>query len=155
MRRVEEADYPAIILKIDEWWGGRTMTALLPRLFFQHFNDSSWVMEDDGEIVGFVVGFLSQTQDDTGYIHFVGVHPAYRSKGLGRQLYEQFFQAMRENGRHIVEAITSPINRGSVAFHTHLGFTIIPGDGVVNDIPVHRNYDGRGGDRVIFRKVLA
>jgi ribosomal protein S18 acetylase RimI-like enzyme len=155
MRRLQETDYPAIIAKVDEWWGGRAMTGLLPRLFFQHFSDSSWVIEDEGEIVGFLVGFLSQTHTDTGYIHFVGVHPAYRSKGLGRQLYEQFFQTMRDNRRHIVEAITSPMNRGSVAFHTRLGFTIVPGDGLVDAIPVHRNYDGRGGDRVILRKVLA
>lgn len=131
------------------------MVALLPRLFFQHFNDTSWVKEDDGEMVGFLVGFRSQSYDDTGYIHFVGVHPSYRSKGLGGQLYQQFFQAMRDNGRHIVEAITSPINRGSIAFHTRLGFTIVPGDGFLDAVPVHRNYDGRGGDRVIFRKVLA
>ncbi len=131
------------------------MVALLPRLFFQHFNDTSWVKEDDGEIVGFLVGFRSQTYGDTGYIHFVGVHPSYRSKGLGGQLYQQFFQAMRNNGRHIVEVITSPINRGSIAFHTRLGFTIVPGDGLLDAVPVHRNYDGRGGDRVIFRKVLA
>jgi hypothetical protein len=33
--------------------------------------------------------------------------------------------------------------------------SIVPGDGVVDAVPVHRNYDGRGGDRVVFRKVLA
>ena len=43
MRRLQEADYPAIISKIDEWWGGRTMTALLPRLFFQHFADRAGI----------------------------------------------------------------------------------------------------------------
>ena len=155
MRQLQESDYPVIVSKLDEWWGGRSMTGLLPRLFFQHFNDSSWVIEDHGEVVGFLVGFWSQTYRDTGYIHFAGVHPAYRSQGLGGQLYEQFFQAMRDTGRHIVEAVTSPVNRRSVAFHTHLGFTMVPGDGVVDSIPVHRNYDGRGGDRVIFRKVLA
>jgi len=98
MRRLQETDYPAIISKVDEWWGGRAMTALLPRLFFQHFNDSSWVIEDDGEIVGFLVGFLSQTYGDTGYIHFVGVHPAYRSKGLGGNFMSSSFRPCATTG---------------------------------------------------------
>lgn len=118
MRHLEETDYPAIISQLDAWWGGRSMRGLLPRLFFQHFNDTSWVIEDKGEVVGFLVGFLSQALRDTGYIHFVGVHPLYRTKGFGKQLYEQFFQAMRQNNRHMVEAITSrflSLNFGSWA----------------------------------------
>ncbi len=154
MRHLQETDYPAIISKLDEWWGGRPMRGLLPRLFFQHFSDTSWVIEDHGEVVGFLIGFLSQVFQDTGYIHFVGVHPLYRANGLGKQLYEQFFKAMRDHGRHIVEAITSPVNRESVAFHTRMGFVVVPGDAIVESIPVHRNYDGCGGDRVIFRKTL-
>ena len=40
------------------------MRAMLPRLFFEHFRDTSFVAEEDGEIVGFLCGFLSQTYPD-------------------------------------------------------------------------------------------
>lgn len=42
---------------------------------------------------------------------------------------------MRDNGRRTVEAIALPLNRGSVAFYTRLGFTIVPGDGIVDAVP--------------------
>lgn len=68
---------------MDEWWGGFGGSAgavqravLLPRLFFQHFTDSSWLAESsDGTLRGFLVGFLSPARSDVAYIHFVGVDP--------------------------------------------------------------------------------
>ena len=49
------------------------MAPILPKLFFIHFEGTSFVAEgDDGELIGFVCGFLSQTADDEAYIHFVG-----------------------------------------------------------------------------------
>ena len=52
------------------------MAAMLPKLFFVHFRDTSFVAEDDGGSPGFLCGFRSQTFDDEAYIHFVGVDPA-------------------------------------------------------------------------------
>jgi hypothetical protein len=37
---------------------------LLPRLFFQHFTDTSLVAERDGQMAGFLIGFLSQSPRD-------------------------------------------------------------------------------------------
>ena len=91
IRPVEPHDYPSIISVVDEWWGGRPMAAMLPKLFFVHFRSTSFAAVVDGEIVGFLIGFVSQTFPDQAYIHFVGVHPARRGAGLGRQLYEHFF----------------------------------------------------------------
>ena len=59
-----------------------------------HFCQTSFVAEQDGHVVGFVVGFVSQSYPDEGYIHFVGVHPGLRKGGLGHLLYERVFEAM-------------------------------------------------------------
>ena len=37
------------------------MAAMLPKLFFVHFRDTSFVAEDDGDLAGFLCGFRSQT----------------------------------------------------------------------------------------------
>jgi predicted GNAT superfamily acetyltransferase len=84
---------------LDEWWGGRRMVDMLPRLFFTHFRDTSFVAEREGEIAGFLVGFLSQSDSEAAYVHFVGVRPRERGSGLGRELYERFFAAARSRGR--------------------------------------------------------
>ncbi|GAA1595344.1 hypothetical protein GCM10009693_04090 [Leucobacter chromiireducens subsp. chromiireducens] len=46
------------------------------------------------------------------------------------------------------------MNAASIAFHTRLGFDIVPGDRLATGIPVHSDYDGPGKDRVCFRKRL-
>jgi ribosomal protein S18 acetylase RimI-like enzyme len=100
------------------------MRALLPRLFFEHFRETSFVAEDGGEVVGFLNGFLSQSSTDEAYIHFVGVRPDRRGTGLARELYDRFFAVARAHGRTLVRCVTSPVNEGSVAFHRALGFEV-------------------------------
>ena len=123
------------------------MAPMLPKLFFLHFEGTSFVAEDqEGDLVGFLCGFLSQTADDEAYIHFVGVTPDKRGEGLGRTLYEHFFDEVRSRGRRVVRCVTSPANEDSVAFHEALGFEV---DRVVPD------YDGPGEDRVLLVKRLS
>ena len=143
IRNAEPADYPRVIAVIDDWWGGRQMSAMLPKLFFVHFRDTSFVAEEDRELAGFLCGFRSQTYEHEAYIHFVGVDPARRCSGLGRELYERFFAEVAP--RRLIRAVTSPVNERSVAFHRALGFEV---EGV------HEDYDGRGESRVELVKNL-
>jgi len=122
------------------------MAPMLPRLFFLHFEGTSFVAEDEeGDLAGFLCGFLSQTNPEEAYIHFVGVSPEQRGGGIGRTLYERFFQEVRDQGRSVVRCVTSPVNPDSVAFHESLGFEV---DRVAED------YDGPGEDRVLLVKRL-
>lgn len=154
VRHAEPNDFEFVTTHINEWWGGRQMRDMLPKLFFVHFRETSFIVEEEGEIVGFLNGLFSQTYPDEAYIHFVGVHPDFRHAGVGRLLYESFFRAVRAQGRSTVRCVTAPINRNSIAFHTRMGFEIEPGDGEVDGVPVHSNYDGDGAARVLFVKRL-
>jgi GNAT superfamily N-acetyltransferase len=154
IRQLSTADYSSVISVIDQWWGGRQIADLLPRLFFEHFSNTSFAAERDGRLVGFLAGFISQSRPGEAYIHFVGVDPAQRGSGLGRLLYEAFFKAAEARGCVLVRAVTSPVNRGSVAFHQRMGFQLEPGDAQVDGIPVSSGYDGPGGDRVRFIRSL-
>ena len=102
IRQLATADYPFVISVIDRWWGGRPMADKLPRLFFEHFTDTSFAAERDGRLAGFLAGFISQSRPGEAYIHFVGVDPAQRGNGLGRLLYETFFQAAEARGAVLV-----------------------------------------------------
>jgi ribosomal protein S18 acetylase RimI-like enzyme len=154
LRHAEPDDYYFINSVINDWWGGRQLRDLLPKLFFIHFRDTSFIIEQNGEIIGFLNGFFSQTYPDQAYIHFVGVHPNHRHAGVARLLYEKFFEVARVAGRTTVQCITSPINKNSIAFHRRMGFEIEPGDGQEDGISVHTNYDGKGESRVLFIKRL-
>ena len=155
IRHPEEEDYYRIITVVNDWWGGRSMTEMLMRLFFVHFRDTSFIAEIDGEIVGFLIGFLSQTYPDEAYVHFLGVHPNFRKRGVALTLYERFFDAVRQRGRGIVRLVTATVNKESIAFHTHIGFEIEPQETKIDGIPFYPNYDGPGNDRVLFVKRLS
>ena len=147
IRHAQPSDYGRVIQHVNAWWGGREMAPMLPKLFFLHFEGTSFVAErKDGTIAGFLIGFLSQTNEDEAYVHFVGVAPDQRGSGLGRDLYERFFSAARERGRTVVRCVTSTSNTDSIAFHEALGFEV---DRVAKD------YDGPGEDRVLLVKAIA
>jgi GNAT superfamily N-acetyltransferase len=151
LRHIEPADYRPIIAVVDEWWGGRNMACMLPRLFFTHFRPTSFVAERE-ERVGFLLGMLSQTFADQAYVHFVGVHPDFRGQGVAVALYEQFFSVARQAGRDTIKLVTSTENTASIAFHLHMGFEAQAGDAEIDGVPYRRDYDGPGEDRVVFAK---
>ena len=144
LRTATAADYDQIIAVVDDWWG-RPVRHALPRVFLDHFHATSAIAESDGELAGFLIGFLSPSQPGAAYIHFVGVHPTLRGNGLARVLYGRFFALAGANARQRVSAITAPQNAGSIAFHTAMGFTVTP------PIP---DYDGEASPKVLFERRL-
>jgi len=145
IRHAEPSDHARVAAVIDDWWGGRQVRDMLPRLFFTHFRDTSFVVDDGGEVAAFLCGFLSQTYPEQAYVHFVGVSPGHRGAGLARELYERFFATARTAGRTSVHCVTSPQNTASIAFHRRLGFEI--------EAEVE-GYDGSGESRVLLARAL-
>ena len=137
-------DHPRIVSVADTWWG-RPVAGALPRLFLDHFHKTSFIGEVDKELIGFVVGFVSPSNLDEAYIHFVGVHPRHRRSGLARALYERFFDLAGAQGRTRVIAITPSINTTSIGFHRAIGFDVSE--------PVD-DYDGFGVAQIVFRRKL-
>lgn len=162
VRHPVEDDHPRVTAVLGDWWDGlggdagdQYRSMLLPRLFFQHFTDTSYVLDLPGGALGaFLVGFVSQSRPTVGYIHVVGVAPQLRRTGVGAALYQRFFADMAARGVREVHAITGVANRRSVAFHTGLGFTLQPGDTEVDGLPLHRDYDAPGMDAFTFVKHL-
>ena len=147
-RRPIPADYEGVMGVMVAWWDGRDLRPLLPKIFFEHFRSTSLLVEHEDELIGFLVGFLCPDHDEEAYIHFAGVHPAWRRAGLARDLYRRFFAIARAAGRPVVRAVTGPVNAGSIAFHTSLGFAILPGDEDVGGLPVTVDH-GPQGDHVV------
>ncbi|SEG38969.1 Acetyltransferase (GNAT) family protein [Nonomuraea solani] len=128
----------------DDWWG-RPVLAIIPRLFLDHFHHTSLIAEGPEGMAGFLVGFPSPALPGEAYIHFVGVSPDARKSGLARTMYERFFDVARAHGRHVVKAVTAPVNETSIAFHRRMGFEVggpVPG------------YNGLGTSLVTFTRTI-
>ncbi|MCG8326498.1 MAG: GNAT family N-acetyltransferase [Chitinophagales bacterium] len=155
IQQIKEGDYDAIIPLLNQWWNGRLMTDMLPRLFFKHFQNTSFIIKDDTEIIGFIIGFISQSEPNCAYVHFIGVHPAYRNQKIGKSLYQHFFSVVKNYNIKEIECVTSPKNKASTCFHKKLGFSAVDNIYKNNDqIPYFENYDGIGEDRVVFKYIF-
>lgn len=152
-RSATAADAVVIAAAIDTWWARHLLHFVHP-LLLEHIGDTCLVVEDRDELVAFLVGLLSQTHPDEAYVHFMGVHPEYRCRGLGRQLYEHFFALVRQRGRTVVTAETGAFNTQSIAFHRRLGFVCVGGDETVDGVTVTRDFHGMGEDVVQLSRRL-
>jgi ribosomal protein S18 acetylase RimI-like enzyme len=153
-RRPIPEDWHRVVAVMPQWWDGRDLRALLPKIFFEHFRTTSLLVEHEDMLVGFLVGFFCPDHQDEAYIHFVGVAPSWRRVGLGADLYRRFFGLARTSGRSVVRAVTAPVNAGSIAFHTALGFSILPGDDEVGGVAVHTDRGPHGDHLVHFQMFL-
>lgn len=142
-RPLGKQDYDHMVQVIDRWWGGPT-SALAHPIFFYELGQMARVAEDDGILVGFLLGFVAPGPPKVGYVHLVGIHPDYRRRGVGKILYRSFEDDCRAAGCSQLKAITTASNEGSISFHQAMGWT----DERIED------YAGPARPRVVFHKVL-
>ncbi|CAG7644383.1 GNAT family N-acetyltransferase [Paenibacillus allorhizosphaerae] len=154
IRHMEPEDCGAIISAAPDWWGSTYASDMFSSWYIHHFRETCLVAEQGGDMIGFLMGFLSQTVPDEAYIRIVMVDPVARGQGVGRALYGNFFDRAAASGRTTIRCVTVPRKKDSIAFHTKLGFSIEPQEQELEGVPVCLNYDGRGGNRVMFKKLL-
>jgi hypothetical protein len=108
IRHISPADYRSIIAVLDEWWGGRQMSAMLPKLFFTHFCDTSFIVESDGKVIGFLIGLLSQLiPPKPTFILWVFI-PTLGNRGSAVFCIRSFFRRLK---RSIVSKLNVSIRR--------------------------------------------
>ncbi len=143
IRGIRKEDFDYIVSVLDRWWDGPAGERAHP-IFFYELGEKALIAEENGEVVGFLLGFLAPTTPPTAYVHLVGIHPDHRRRGVGKDLYEHFSQRARDAGARRVKAITTVGNEGSIRFHEALGFAVREDS----------DYAGQGRSRVVFTKEL-
>lgn len=147
IRHAQPSDYGRVIGRLHAWWEGHDIAPQLPQLFFLHFEGTSFVADaPDGQLAGFLIGFLSQSNDTEAFVHFVGVAPEHRRQGVGRALYLRFFEAARAHGRSVVRCVAHPSDARAIGFHEALGF---------HAERIARDFEGPGEDRVLLARSLS
>jgi GNAT superfamily N-acetyltransferase len=143
-RTITKADFDKIVEVIDHWWGGPISTFAHP-IFFYELGDQALVAEEDGEMIGFLLGFISPQPEKVGFVHLVGIHPDHRRKGVGRALYATFTEQCIAAGCRRLKAITTAGNEGSLRFHQAVGW----------ETREVEDYAGPGRKRIVFTKELS
>ena len=141
-RPLTKQDYDEIVSVLDAWWGGPSPVPAHP-IFFYELGKLARVVEDDGNLVGFLFGFVTP-DEPVGYVHLVGIHPDYRRRGVGGMLYSAFEADCRKARCRELKAITTGGNEASMRFHEAQGWVRSSVD----------DYAGPGRHRVVFKKPL-
>ncbi len=142
-RKITKDDFDQIVEVIDRWWGGPISTFAHP-IFFYELGDNALIVEHEGRLIGFILGFIVFKTPKTGYVHLVGIHPDYRRQGVGRLLYLDFTERCRGLACLQMKAITTAGNEGSLRFHEAMGW----------DTEEIQDYAGPSRKRIIFTKNL-
>lgn len=149
IRGITKQDFDHVVSVLDRWWGGPSREQAHP-IFFYELGEHALIADDGGEVIGFLLGFVSAGGPaDAGggrvaYVHLVGIHPDHRRRGVGKRLYEVFLERAKQAGAERAKAITNVGNEGSIEFHRALGFEVLE----------DADYAGPSRPRVVFTKPL-
>lgn len=130
-------------------------------LFTKFFQNTVFVAEKihNGEktIIGFLIGFISQSNSDEGYVHLLCVDPEFRGIGIASNLIKNYCEVVSKEGCKKVYLITKPINIKAINFYKKIGFSVVSNSNIVNigGILAFRDYDGFGEHMVVLKKELS
>lgn len=157
IRNTFEEDFVNIAELAEECSPMETERNSIYHIFTKFFRSTSFVAEStSGEIVGFILGFISQENPDDAYIHLLCVDPRMRGKSIGRKMADAFMDAVASKGCKKVNLITKPINWNSISFYKKLGF-LEDKNGVTMNVlgtTAIKNYNGMGQHMVVFYKLI-
>lgn len=155
--RLTKQDFDFILANFDRFWPGRDhLRQIMHPVYLYQFGDTAFAIHEEGQLVAYLLGFVSPQDPPEGYIHMVAAREDRKGAGLGTALYRHFENVARVRGASALRAITSSTNSGSLAFHKRMGFQLVDGGAVDNGVPVVPDYSGPGLHRVVmFKRLLS
>lgn len=94
------------------------------RQFMDTFADHLLVVEEDGNLCGYVLA--TPPNAGTSWIFSLGVSPAKRRQGLGRRLMKEMLEKLRSEGARTVLLWVEPGNIRAISLYESLHFVRDP-----------------------------
>ena len=157
IRNIKEVDFLDCVNIVKKSWPEFKERESIYHLFSKYFSDTSFVIEQNSQVVSFLLGFLSQVDSSTAYIHLTSTNPQYQRRGYPSALYQHFFKIVHTKGRTKVCLIVNPDNKSSLEFHKKLGFYVAnkgPIIKLLDNVEAVKDYNGPGNHMVMFSKDL-
>jgi len=157
IRKVEEKDFLRIIKFTDNCAPIPKERNSIYHCLTRFFANTCFIAERKGNIVGHILGWVSQVNDRVAYVHNICIMPEERRHKLATKLYDRFIQAVKEIGCDQIYLIANAKNDTSINFHRSLGFEpTIEGEKImINGVETIKDYNGPGEHMVLMRKDLS
>lgn len=156
VRNVFEDDFLAIADRSKEWGDIVIERDTIYHILTRHFRGTCFVAEDRQRMIGYLLGFRSQTYPEEAYLHLIQVDPALRGHGIGRRMLRLFEDSVKAMGCKKILATCRPQNRTAMAFYEGVGFKAVQA-GTMNEVDgvmAVKDYDGPGRHVVLWAKDL-
>ncbi len=82
-------------------------------ILFKYFDDTCFVLEEGGRIIGFVSGVISSKQPEILYLWQIGIDPAYRGRRHAEALIKKEVEIARVKGCRCLQVTIAPDNAPS------------------------------------------
>jgi L-2,4-diaminobutyric acid acetyltransferase len=92
------------------------------KILLRYFGNSCFVAEFNNDIVGFVMGFRSQVDQNKFFLWQIGVFSKYREKEVGKKLLNQIEKVAKNLGCNIIELTVDPENLPPTRFFEKNGY---------------------------------
>jgi len=92
------------------------------KIMLRYFCNSCFVADYNGNIVGFVLGFVSQVHDKTYFLWQIGIDESIRERGIGKMLLEKVEEEVRKLGCNRIELTIDPKNIPSKRLFEKMGY---------------------------------
>ena len=125
-------------------------------IFTKYFKNTSLVLEDNKNIKGFLIGFISQENNENAYIHLLCVEKDLRRQNMAQNLVKEFINIVCSLNCRNVFLVCKPSNKAAIKFYNKIGFLSLHSDEtvIIDDINVFKDYDGPAGDKIVFYKSI-
>ena len=128
IRPLDELDIDSIV-RIDERIGGQYRPDFWEQrvaFYLRRDPESSRVAEVDGKVVGFMLGDVRAgefgIEQPSGWIERFGIHPDFRGRDLGKQMFAAVVQHFRAEGATSVRTMVDAKETSVLGFLKALGF---------------------------------
>lgn len=154
IRNVSANDFIEIANKSKEWGDIVIERESIYHILAEHFKETCFIAEDRGKMIGYLLGFRSQSHPEQAYMHLIQVAPELRGNGVGRRLFSQFQSAAKAMGCTRICTVTKPENKQCVPFHKAMGLSIAGGKNIIdiNGVPAVKDYNGPGKHMIVWCK---
>jgi L-2,4-diaminobutyric acid acetyltransferase len=128
------------------------------KIMLRCFGNSFFVAKFNNEIVGFVMGFRSQVDNEKFFLWQIGVFSYYRGQEIGKMLLDELEKAGKNLGCNRIELTVDPGNSSSRRFFEKNGYLNVSSkEGEVIDVMGNtavKDYYKPGRHFILFQKEL-
>lgn len=124
IRPAVRKDAPGIAQVLAAVWSNSSPSAAHIAYVLGRIDRATHVAVSDGEIIGFVNGFMTHSVDEVRRweVDLLAVHPAFRGQGIGTQLVATSANAGREQGARLSRGLIQVDNLASQRAFAHCGY---------------------------------